>query len=229
MGMFLVNLLICFLLSFCIGIERQYHRRPVGLRTTVLVSIGSFLFVYLSLYVSLLNYELDITRIAAAVVSGIGFLGTGVIIKSNEKIKGLTTAATLWCDTAIGCLCAFSATTEAFVATIIVLFANTLLRQLNKLLSRLSINHQVNDYTFHLTSVNDDVTDIDKYLIRNKDVELARYQVGRGNDCINVEFDIITNDRRKVSDITNYIKDHYQLLNIEVIKNTSSVYGDEEL
>ena len=61
---------------------------------------------------------------------------------------------------------------------------------------------------------NDDVIDIDKYLIRNKDVELARYQVGRGNDCINVEFDIITNDRRKVSDITNYLKDHYQLLNM---------------
>ena len=80
---FLLNLIICFLLSFLIGTERQYRRRIVGLRTTILVCVGSFLFVSTSFIVG--GSKTDLTRIAAQVVSGIGFLGAGVIIKDGIK------------------------------------------------------------------------------------------------------------------------------------------------
>ena len=88
---FLFNLSICFLLSFFIGFERQYRKRIIGLRTTILVSLGAFLFVTFSFSVG----SSDISRIASQVVTGIGFLGAGVILKDGKKIRGLTTAATL--------------------------------------------------------------------------------------------------------------------------------------
>jgi len=89
---FLIRITICFALSILIGLERQLRHRMVGLRTNVLVCIGAFLFVYLSFGANIVNS--DTTRIAAQVVSGIGFLGAGVILRDGSKIKGLNTAAT---------------------------------------------------------------------------------------------------------------------------------------
>ena len=116
---FLLGLLTCFLLSFLLGIERQYRRRFLGLRTMILVSVGSYLFVSFSFL--LVGYQADASRIAAQVVAGIGFLGAGVIIKDdkNSKVRGLTTAATLWCDASIGVLCAGGFLREATVASLV--------------------------------------------------------------------------------------------------------------
>jgi len=136
---FLIGLLICFLLSFLLGLERQIRRRFIGLRTMILVAIGSYMFVSFSFLIA--GYQTDVSRIAAQVVAGIGFLGAGVIIKDNDrKIRGLTTAATLWCDASIGILCAGGFIKEAIVATMIVLFANIILRYVNML-----INNKIED------------------------------------------------------------------------------------
>lgn len=120
----IINISICFVLAFLIGFERQYRRRSVGFRTYALVSIGAFLFVTFSFH----NTSGDITRIAAQVVSGIGFLGAGVILKDGVNIKGLNTAATLWCSAAIGVLCASGLILEAIIGTIFILFSNIILR-----------------------------------------------------------------------------------------------------
>ena len=119
---FYLGLIICFLLSFSLGVERQYRRRFIGLRTMILVSVGSYLFVSFSFLLT--DYQIDVTRVAAQVVAGIGFLGAGVIIKDskNSKVRGLTTAATLWCDASIGILCAGGFIMEAIAASAIVLF-----------------------------------------------------------------------------------------------------------
>ena len=139
---FLLGLLICFLLSFLLGIERQYRRRFLGLRTMILVSVGSYLFVSFSFLLT--GYQADASRIAAQVVAGIGFLGAGVIIKDdkNSKVRGLTTAATLWCDASIGVLCAGGFIKEAIVASLVVLFANVILRYIN-----IFINSKVEEKT----------------------------------------------------------------------------------
>lgn len=125
---FLGRILVCFILSFFIGLERQWHRRITGLRTNVLVCLGSFLFTYLVVSLSIVS---DSTRIAAQVVSGIGFLGAGVILKDGGRVTGLNTAATLWCNAAIGVLCAYGLLNEAIVGTIFILISNVLLRKLN--------------------------------------------------------------------------------------------------
>lgn len=128
---FLIRIGVSVLLSFCIGLERQWRRRAIGLRTNVLVCIGSFLFVSFSMQTN----ANDVSRIAAQVVSGIGFLGAGVILKDKANIKGLNTAATLWCNAAIGTLCAAGLIMEAMIGTIFILFANIILRNITQKLN----------------------------------------------------------------------------------------------
>lgn len=144
---FLIRIITCFILSICIGFERQYRHRMVGLRTNVLVCIGSFLFVCLSFGINVS----DKTRIAAQVVSGIGFLGAGVILREGNKIKGLNTAATLWCVAAIGVLCASGMLIEAIVGTLIVLISNILLRLISlKIMNKLKLKNK-EKYTIRIS------------------------------------------------------------------------------
>jgi putative Mg2+ transporter-C (MgtC) family protein len=99
-----VRLLIAATLGALIGVEREIHGHPAGMRTHLLVALGSAIFTELSIYgfpASATN-PVDPTRIAAQIVSGIGFLGAGAIIKDGASIRGLTTAASLWATAAIG-------------------------------------------------------------------------------------------------------------------------------
>lgn len=143
---FAIGLSVCFLLSFVLGLERQYRRRSLGLRTMILVALGSYMFVSFSFLIN--GYQIDVSRIASQVVAGIGFLGAGVIIKDNEKnrVRGLTTAATLWCDAGIGILCAGGFIKEAIVASVFVLFSNIILRHVNSL-----VNDRVDDMSTNET------------------------------------------------------------------------------
>ena len=89
---------------FCgitIGVERQWRQRSAGLRTYTLVAVGSALFVMVA---ALTPGESSPTRIAAQVVTGIGFLGAGVIMRSGLPVRGLNTASTIWCSSAVGTL-----------------------------------------------------------------------------------------------------------------------------
>lgn len=120
---FIIRISIALFLSFTVGLERQWRRRAVGLRTNVLVCLGSFLFVSMPVLIG--NNDI---KMAAQVISGIGFLGAGVILKDGTNIRGLNTAATLWCDAAIGVLCGYGLIKEAVTGTTLILMANILLR-----------------------------------------------------------------------------------------------------
>lgn len=114
-------------LGAMIGAERQLRQRMAGLRTNALVSVGASLFVMVSV---LEGDSAGHMRIAAQVVSGIGFLGAGVIMREGMTVRGLNTAATLWCSAAIGVLCGLGFSLEAAIGTAFVLVANLVLRQL---------------------------------------------------------------------------------------------------
>ncbi|MFE2249010.1 MgtC/SapB family protein [Streptomyces lavendulae] len=122
-----------------IGLERQWRARMAGLRTNALVAGGAALFVLLSQYgflsaVSEVNY--DGSRVAAQIVSGIGFLGAGVIMRDGLSVRGLNTAATLWCSAAVGCLAGVGLFVLAAFGTAGVVGANLLLRPLGRRLDR---------------------------------------------------------------------------------------------
>ncbi len=122
---FIIRIGVCLFLSILIGSERQYRNGVVGLRTNVLVAIGSFMFNYVAFGVS---GNHDFTRMGAGIVSGMGFLGAGIIIQENNRVKGLNTAATLWCVSAIGVLTSSGMLFESCVGTFLVLFSNIILR-----------------------------------------------------------------------------------------------------
>lgn len=139
---FLMRISVCFVLGIIIGLERQYRRKTAGIRTITLVSLGAFLFVS----ISNLSQTGDVTRIAAQVVSGIGFLGAGVILRDGTNIRGLNTAATLWCSAAIGALTALGLLSEAVVGVAYILMANLFLRFISRKLLKNTIHTKITNY-----------------------------------------------------------------------------------
>ena len=135
----IVSLLTAFVLGTVIGAERQYRQRSAGLRTNVLVAVGAAAFVDLA---NDLAGSDGSVRVIAYVVSGIGFLGAGAIMKEGMNVRGLNTAATLWASAAVGCCAGADMIAQAALLTLFVLGGNTLLRPLVKAIDRIPINEQ---------------------------------------------------------------------------------------
>lgn len=125
---FLLRVAAALVLGALIGTERQLRQRMTGLRTNALVSTGACLFVLMTQSVP--GIAGDASRVAAYVVSGIGFLGGGVIMRDGLNVRGLNTAATLWCTAAVGVLCSMGLLLEAAIGSLVILCANILLRDL---------------------------------------------------------------------------------------------------
>lgn len=117
---FTTSMLLAILAGFCIGMERQLTGHIVGIHTNVLVSLGACLFVSFSQLVG----QGDPTRIAAQVVSGVGFLCSGIIFKEGLNVKGLKTAATLWCSAALGVLASLGLVLYVLIAVGLVIASN---------------------------------------------------------------------------------------------------------
>ena len=126
---FLVNIVAAALMGMAIGLERQCRQHSAGLRTNTLVALGAALFVSLSLLMDDTNGP---TRVASYVVSGLGFLGGGVILRDGLNVKGLNTAASLWCSGAVGTLCGSNFPVHALVGTAAVLTVHLGLRPVAK-------------------------------------------------------------------------------------------------
>ena len=115
----ITRLVLGFILSAVVGLEREVSLKPAGLRTHILVGLGSTLFTILSLQAF---PGADLSRVAASIIVGIGFLGAGTIIKTEGKVVGLTTAATLWIVASIGVAIGTGFYLLAFATTIIAFF-----------------------------------------------------------------------------------------------------------
>lgn len=137
-----IALMLCVVLCGAIGIEREKRGRSAGLRTHLLVGVGSCIVMIISIYGfpfiyvdgTLLNR--DVARLAAQVISGVGFLGAGAIIHRNAGTKGLTTAASIWIVMAIGLACGSMNFILAFGGTVLILVVLTLFVQIEKNLIR---------------------------------------------------------------------------------------------
>jgi putative Mg2+ transporter-C (MgtC) family protein len=163
-----------FVLGTLIGLERQWRQRSAGLRTNVLVAVGASAFSDLGL--RLLGMD-GATRIISYVVSGIGFLGAGVILKDGTNIRGLNTAATLWCSAAVGTLSGSGLHAEAATLAGFVLAGNTLLRPLVNWVNRRPIRADVTEakYIVHVTCLPKDVSDVRDLL--DSELDRASYPI----------------------------------------------------
>lgn len=228
---FILRIIICFLLSSCIGIERQYRRRAVGLRTIILVSIGSFLFVTFSFAFP----NSDTTRIASQVVAGIGFLGAGVIIKDGKSVKGLTTAATLWCSAAIGILCSGGFLFEAAVGTLLILFTNIILRTVNSKIN--SLNNDNFEYSlYHLNitcfeNSENKVIKTVKEIAKNKTINIINIETNdteNGNVKIDISLIINSKEENVIELLMQKLSNIKNIYSISFNKKNSKLLLDNE-
>lgn len=128
-----LNMSVALVCGAVIGSERQVRQRMAGLRTNALVALGAAAFVVFS---GLFPDEVSPTRVAAQIVSGIGFLGAGIIFRDGFNVHGLNTAATLWCSAAVGMMSGAGAWPHAVLLTVLVVFVNLGLRPLVKWLKK---------------------------------------------------------------------------------------------
>lgn len=152
---FVLRVAVAMLLGAVIGAERQLRQRLAGLRTNALVASGASLFVSVSAYTGDVS---SAGRISGQVVSGIGFLGAGVIMREGLNIRGLNTAATLWCSAAIGVLCGLGLLVEAALGAVVILCANIVLRDAALRINRLNVvdTEMEQRYAIHIVCHADD-------------------------------------------------------------------------
>lgn len=131
----MIRLVLSVALGGLIGLERQIHRRTAGLRTHILVSLGSCLIMLTSLYIFDIyknQVPLDPARIASGVITGIGFLGAGAILRERSNVRGLTTAASLWVVAGIGLAAGCGFYSAAVFTTLLALVTLLFLRQIEE-------------------------------------------------------------------------------------------------
>jgi uncharacterized membrane protein YhiD involved in acid resistance len=131
---YLIRLVLSLVLGGVIGFEREYHGRPAGFRTHILVSLSSCLIMLISMYG--FGDDSDPARLAAQVITGVGFLGAGAILRNGEDIKGLTTAATLWISSAVGLACGNGFYFGAIATTIMVIILLIFLKNIDVVLDK---------------------------------------------------------------------------------------------
>jgi putative Mg2+ transporter-C (MgtC) family protein len=143
-----LNLSVAACLGAAIGLERQWRQRLAGLRTNTLVALGAAIFVT---YSRILFDDEGSARMAAQVVSGIGFLGAGLIFKEGLNVRGLNTAATLWCSAAVGLLAGEGFALYGLLAAVLVIAANTVLRPIVHAINRQPIELSEEEQRYLIT------------------------------------------------------------------------------
>ena len=139
-----LRLLLAAGLGAAIGLEREYRRKPAGLRTNILIAVGSALFTVMSIQLAQVGGTPD--RIAAQIVTGMGFLGGGAILRSGSTIKGMTTAATIWVNAAIGMAAGAGEYALATIATAITLVVLAVLPAIEAFVERRAGRTDLNDH-----------------------------------------------------------------------------------
>ncbi|UQA75504.1 MgtC/SapB family protein [Sphingobacterium siyangense] len=140
-----LHIILSVLIGLLIGIEREYRNKSAGLRTFILVSFGSCLFTILSLKIGLANPD----RLAANIITGIGFLGAGVIFKEDNKVSGITTATTIWAAASLGMCVGAGYIFLAFIGVGLVLMILALLTYLQTYIDNY---HKIKDYELQTSS-----------------------------------------------------------------------------
>lgn len=224
------NLCVAFGLGILIGIERQLRQRTAGLRTNTLVSVGAAIFVTLGIRLfDVYGGPQTPIHIVAYVVSGIGFLGAGVIMKEGANISGLNTAATLWGSGAVGACAGAGFPIEALIAALFVLASNTLLRPVVNRIHRQPFSRESGEATYiiHVICPRRVFSAVQKAVVALLDS--ANYPARQiddtpfGNDEVEIEFTLFAT--AVLTDEINYVVEKAE--SITGVKQAFWSVGDE--
>jgi putative Mg2+ transporter-C (MgtC) family protein len=159
-----IKLTLAFLIGAAIGTERELHFRPAGLRTHMLVILGATLIMHLNVILAINNPVIDPARMGAQIVSGIGFLGAGTIIREGNSITGLTTAASLWTIAAIGIGIGMGAYIESVLAALFTLLILILVTFVDK---KLKVIRLKKEYMYLTLKSGQDINTFKDMVTRN--------------------------------------------------------------
>lgn len=188
-----VRLLLALILGGAIGFERGWRGRAAGFRTHILVCIGACMAALTGLYVTeVLGYQTDPTRIAAQVISGIGFLGVGtILVTGNMQVKGLTTAAGLWSTAAVGICVGVGYYPAAIMATVLLVFVIVLLHKLDNVFFAHSSDLDVYFEVRGAENINETVGKIKALGYRIGDMDICSAKSGAENS-VGIEMTVKT-------------------------------------
>lgn len=144
---FIIRILVAALTGASVGLERQWNNKSAGLRTNTLVSLGACIFVVTSVLTT--SDVGDPSRVIGQVVSGMGFLGAGVIFRHGVNVQGLTTAATLWCSASLGCLAGLGYYLFAVICAVLVIAINLSFKLTDKWIYHKRIHKKLEEVEEH--------------------------------------------------------------------------------
>ena len=172
------------LLGGAIGLERELGGKPAGLRTNILICIGSALYTQLSL--AMVHGAADATRVAGQIVTGVGFIGAGTILHARGAVVGLTSAATIWVVAAIGVALGAGFYAEALLSTLVVLVVLQGLGRIEILVEKHSTKSHI---TVHARPDKDPLEELET-VIRRTGLTIVRHETRRENVDLVVDFDL---------------------------------------
>ena len=205
-----IALVLSVILCGLVGIEREKRGRSAGLRTHLLVGVGSCLVMIISIYGFPKVFTRDVARLAAQVVTGVGFLGAGAIIHRNSGTKGLTTAATIWIVMAIGLACGSMNFILATATSLLILLVLTLFRKLEFNINKKNprIIMRVDSKTPILSTILDlankigySVKELSTELLENGDIEIIFCAVNMNKENNDVDLIVRLGELEGVKDI----------------------------
>lgn len=200
-----IKIALSFILGALLGLEREYHSKPAGFRTMIMITLGSTMFTILSFRIGIANPD----RLAANIITGIGFIGAGVIFKEGLKVGGLTTAATIWIAAAIGMAVGYGAYYLAGGVAGVVLITLAILSKLEASMDKF---HQVKLYKISYQSNDFSVTELERELLKLR-VRYKKYKEMKDHqeitqyykiDANQVAFDALNNFLISCDKITGF-------------------------
>lgn len=201
----LIALISCVVLVGLVGIEREWRGRSAGLRTHLLVGVGSTIVMMISIYgfPEMSNEHRDVARLAAQVITGVGFLGAGAIMHRNSGIKGLTTAGTIWVSMSIGIACGSFNFIVAGVGTLLIVLVLTLFKKVELKISK-------NNPTIILTAPSGQYV-LEQILLVSKEFDCTVHGLSSeleeetGGKCISITFQANFNNREGEAHVMEYV------------------------
>jgi putative Mg2+ transporter-C (MgtC) family protein len=188
----ILQVLAAFLAGGLLGLEREYYSKPAGFRTMILISVGSCLFTIISI-----TFSANPDRIAANIITGIGFIGAGVVFKEGMNVRGITSATTIWMAASIGMCIGVQYYRLAAAVVILVLVVLVILTRLEEVFDSL---HQVKQYTIRFKAYDYTVEELENEL-EKIGVHFVRYKLSKQLDEVIADYKVeaVQSKREKVN------------------------------
>lgn len=199
-----IRLLISFILGAAIGLEREYNSKAAGLRTMIMICLGSTIFTEISIMIGGSTPD----RIASNIVTGVGFLGAGVIFKDGLSVTGITTATTIWICAALGMAVGAGEYFIAVVSTGVIIIVLSVFNKLQRIVERI---HQTRTYRICFHDINDEKTQIE---LENHPLKFFRKRSIKENGTYTVVYEV-TGSQKRLMEFTHFLKNNNQIESFE--------------